>query len=182
MDRALVFGTSDGGPIPSRRTRNKLQNNLNVTETLILFKNFTFRTQSGFVAQLVERSPLKRLVAGSSPAGPTMELIEVLDENGQKNGQILDKDIIHQQGLWHREVAVWIFNSKGETLVQRRAASKKMNPNQIGLCAGHVSANEDSITSMIREISEELGICINKESLTFLTTEKKRKIFSKWFN
>ena len=71
MDRALVFGTSDGGPIPSRRTRNKLQNNLNVTETLILFKNFTFRTQSGFVAQLVERSPLKRLVAGSSPAGPT---------------------------------------------------------------------------------------------------------------
>lgn len=47
MDRALVFGTSDGGSIPSRRT------------------------QIGSVAQLVERSPLKRLVAGSSPAGPT---------------------------------------------------------------------------------------------------------------
>jgi hypothetical protein len=49
MDRVLVFGTSDGGSIPSGRT----------------FK-------PGFVAQLVERSPLKRLVAGSSPAGPTL--------------------------------------------------------------------------------------------------------------
>ena len=84
-----------------------------------------YHTLSGSVAQLVERSPLKRLVAGSSPAGPTMELIEVLDENGQKTGQILDKEIIHQNGLWHQEVAVWIFNSKGETLVQRRAATIK---------------------------------------------------------
>lgn len=52
-----------------------------------------------------------------------------------------------------------------------------MNPNQIGLCAGHVPANENSITSMVREISEELGISINKESLTFLTTEKKERSF-----
>lgn len=136
-----------------------------------------YHTLLGSVAQLVERSPLKRLVAGSSPAGPTMELIEVLDENGQKTGQILDKEIIHQNGLWHREVAVWIFNSKGETLVQRRAASKKMNPNQIGLCAGHVPKNEDSITAMIREISEELGIQIEPKSLNFLITEKKEKSF-----
>jgi isopentenyldiphosphate isomerase len=106
-----------------------------------------------------------------------MELIEVLDENGQKTGQILDKEIVHQNGLWHREVAVWIFNSKGETLVQRRAATKKMNPNQIGLCAGHVPANEDSITSMIREISEELGIIVDQKSLNFLITEKKEKFF-----
>ncbi|MDD4937667.1 MAG: NUDIX domain-containing protein [Candidatus Shapirobacteria bacterium] len=106
-----------------------------------------------------------------------MELIKVLDENGQETGQILDKEIIHQKGLWHREVAVWIFNSKGEILVQRRAASKKMNPNQIGLCAGHVPENEDSITAMIREISEELGIEVNQKSLNFLITEKKERSF-----
>lgn len=106
-----------------------------------------------------------------------MELIEVLNESGQKTGQILDKEIIHQQGLWHREVAVWIFNSKRETLVQRRAASKKMNPNQIGLCAGHVPENEDSITAMVREISEELGIRIDPKLLIFLVTEKKERSF-----
>ncbi len=137
-----------------------------------------YHTLLGFVAQLVERSPLKRLVAGSSPAGPTMELIAVLNENGQKTGQILDKEIIHQNGLWHQEVAVWIFNSKGEILVQRRAATKKMNPNQIGLCAGHVPENEDSITAMVREISEELGMKVNQKSLNFLITEKKEKSFS----
>jgi len=106
-----------------------------------------------------------------------MELIAVLNEKGQKTGQILDKEIIHQNGLWHQEVAVWIFNSKGETLVQRRAATKKMNPNQIGLCAGHVPENEDSITAMIREISEELGIEVNQKSLNFLIAEKKEKSF-----
>lgn len=106
-----------------------------------------------------------------------MELLKVLNENGQETGQVLDKEIIHQQGLWHHEVAVWIFNSKGETLVQRRAASKKMNPNQIGLCAGHVPANEDSITAMVREISEELGIKVNQKSLNLLVTEKKERSF-----
>jgi isopentenyl-diphosphate delta-isomerase len=102
-----------------------------------------------------------------------MELIEVLDENGQ----ILDKDIIHQQGLWHREVAVWIFNSKGETLVQRRAASKKMDPNKLGLCAGHVPSNEDSITAIIREISEEIGVQVTSGDIHFLVTEKKDRSF-----
>lgn len=126
---------------------------------------------------MVERSPLKRLVAGSSPAGPTMELIEVLDEKGQKTGQILDKEIVHQNGLWHREVAVWIFNSKGETLVQRRAASKKMNPNKLGLCAGHVPSNEDSITAMVREISEEIGIQVTPNDIHFLITEQKDRSF-----
>jgi len=106
-----------------------------------------------------------------------MELIEVLDENGKKTGQILDKEIIHQNGLWHREVAVWIFNSKGETLVQRRALTKKMNPNKIALCAGHVPTNEDSITAIIREIKEELGIQVNPHSLQFLITEKEEKSF-----
>ncbi len=47
MDRALVFGTSDGGSIPSRGTIN------------------------GSVAQLVEQLPLKELVRGSNPRGLT---------------------------------------------------------------------------------------------------------------
>ena len=55
MDRALVFGTSDGGSIPSGRT--------------LFF---------GSVAQSVERSPLKRLVAGSNPAKPTLNFAAVL--------------------------------------------------------------------------------------------------------
>jgi len=107
-----------------------------------------------------------------------MELLNILNDKGRKTGKILDKEIIHQQGLWHREVAVWIFNPQGATLIQRRAASKKMHPNKLGLCAGHVPSNEDSITAMQREILEELGIKINPKSLNFLITEKKEQSFS----
>ena len=48
MDRALVFGTRNEGSIPPGRTG-----------------------EQGLLAQLVEQSPLKRSVAGSSPVQPT---------------------------------------------------------------------------------------------------------------
>ena len=48
MDRALVFGTRDEGSSPPGRTR-----------------------KIGLLAQLVEQSPLKRSVTGSSPVQPT---------------------------------------------------------------------------------------------------------------
>jgi hypothetical protein len=66
MDRVLVFGTSDGGSIPSRGT--KLVNghsSLVVGLTTIL----------GSVAQLVEQLPLKELVVGSIPARLTLPFL-----------------------------------------------------------------------------------------------------------
>ena len=157
MDRVLVFGTSDGGSTPSGRTMKQ-----------------------GSLAQLVEQSPLKRSVVGSNPTGPTMaEKLKVLDSEGKEIGQILDRDLIHQKGLWHREVAIWIFNDKGEVLLQRRSKNKKQSPNKLGLCAGHVEYTQDSIKTAQNELLEEIGVSVNKKDLLYLKTEKKEKIFSK---
>lgn len=87
-----------------------------------------------------------------------MELIDVLDENGNLTGKKEDKDTIHKTGIWHREVAVLIQNEQGEYLIQKRAATKKQAPNKWGLTAGHVDAGEDYEHAMVREIKEELGI------------------------
>jgi len=38
------------------------------------------------------------------------ELIDVLDENGVKTGEILSRDGIHKKGLWHRSIVVAIIN------------------------------------------------------------------------
>lgn len=112
-----------------------------------------------------------------------MELVKVLDKNGQETGQILDKDIVHQNGLWHREVIVWIFNSKGQTLIQKRSSNKKTAPNKWALCAGHIPSNEDSITSAQRELFEEVGLKKNKNEIFYITTQKKEKIFApNWIN
>lgn len=42
----------------------------------------------------------------------TEELIDVLDENGIKTGQILPRKEVHQKGLWHRIIVVAICVSE----------------------------------------------------------------------
>lgn len=102
-----------------------------------------------------------------------MELLDVLDEEGNLTGKKEDKDIIHEKGLWHREVCVLIRYRKGEYLIQKRAATKKQAPNKWGMTAGHVDAGEDFEEAMIREIREELGIEVALEELTPLATFKE---------
>ena len=107
-----------------------------------------------------------------------MELLKVLDENGNETGEILDRELVHSRGLWHREAVVWIFNSKGETLLQRRSKNKKMAPGKLALCAGHIESRDDSLTTAKKELFEELGIDVDKKDIIYLITEKKEKIFS----
>ena len=103
-----------------------------------------------------------------------MELLDVVDENNNLTGIKEDKDIIHQKGLWHRESAIWIMNENGEMLFQKRAASKKQNPNKWALTAGHVDAGEEPIDTMVREIQEELGVNIEKEKFSKILVEKEK--------
>lgn len=71
MDKALVFGTSDGGSIPSRDTK-------------FLSHPTDF---SGTLAQPAEQGPLKPKVRGSIPLRPTIVFIEEL-KLFKKNPQV----------------------------------------------------------------------------------------------
>ncbi len=103
-----------------------------------------------------------------------MEYLDVVDENNQLTGKTEERNIIHEKGIWHREVAVWIMNEKGEILLQKRAANKRQEPNKWAICAGHVEAGESVEDSMIREMEEELGIKVNMNQLEFLKIYKKQ--------
>ena len=94
-----------------------------------------------------------------------MELIEIVDENGNFTGQVVDKEYAHDHNLLHNEVAVFIINDKGETLLQNRSANKRFNPNKWAICAGHVDAYESIIDAAIREVKEEIGLNISKDKL-----------------
>ena len=54
-----------------------------------------------------------------------MSAIEVIlvDKNDAPTGK-MEKLEVHEKGLLHRAVTVYVFNRKGEFLLQRRAASK----------------------------------------------------------
>ena len=92
------------------------------------------------------------------------ELIDVLDENGNKTGEVETKEEIYKRGLWHRSVHIWIENDKQELLVQKRNPLKNTFPNLWAISsAGHVIAGETSIESGLRELKEELDVDAKKE-------------------
>ena len=106
-----------------------------------------------------------------------MELLDIVDEKNNLTGKSIDREIVHKEGLWHREVGVIIINEKGELLLEKRSAIKKQSPNKWAICAGHIEAGDIPQKAIVREIKEELGIDVNFEDLQFLDIFKRNKKF-----
>lgn len=104
------------------------------------------------------------------------ELIDIFDgDNNPLNLQKM-KSEAHESGLWHRAAHVWIYNSKGEILLQLRAKDKKLYPGKWDISAsGHVSANEEPIVSALREIEEEIGLSVKEDDLELVQIRKKER-------
>lgn len=94
-----------------------------------------------------------------------MELIDIVDENGNFTGQVMDKEEAHDKNLLHNEVAVFIINDNKQVLLQKRNTNKRFNPNKWALCAGHVDAGESLESAALRELNEEVGISISINDL-----------------
>lgn len=103
-----------------------------------------------------------------------MELLDVLDEEGNMTGKVEDKDIIHEKALWHKEVDAWIVNEKGEILIQKRSETKKQAPNKWVSTGGHVKSGEDEKEAIAREVKEEIGLDCEKENLHLILIAKHR--------
>ena len=87
------------------------------------------------------------------------EYFDVLNNKGDYTGKIESREKCHKEGLWHKAVAVFVINSKGQVLLQRRSPNKKMWPNMWDITAGgHVLSGEFGFQSIIRECKEEIGI------------------------
>ncbi len=101
------------------------------------------------------------------------ELIDIVDENNTLLGIQKMKSAAHRDGLWHRTAHVWIYNSRGEILLQLRAKDKDLYPNLWDIsAAGHLAAGEDVTDGAIRETQEEIGLKIDRNSLDFLEIRK----------
>jgi isopentenyldiphosphate isomerase len=108
------------------------------------------------------------------------ELIDIVDENNNLTGEQKMKSEAHRDGLWHRAAHIWIYNSKGEALLQLRAKEKELWPDMWDLsAAGHVGAGEEPIVSGLREIQEELGLDIKVEDMEFYKVIPEKVKFNK---
>jgi len=108
----------------------------------------------------------------------TTEYLDVLDEKGNKTGEIKSKKEAHDKGLWHKSVHVWFLNGKGELLMQLRG-EKLTHPNYWDIsAAGHAVAGDDSVKTAIKETREELGIILAPEQLKYIGTVKVSEILN----
>ena len=110
------------------------------------------------------------------------EYFDVLDENGNRTGEIKLRADVHKDGDWHKVVHIWIINQNNEILLQRRCPTKDSLPNMLDMaCAGHLTTEDDSITAALRELKEELNLDINPNQLNFIKTFKNRLRYSDTF-
>lgn len=97
------------------------------------------------------------------------ENIILVDKNDKKIG-IEEKILVHKEGKLHRAFSVFIFNSKEELLLQKRATNKYHSPNLwTNTCCGHPREGEEIIEAARRRLKEEMGFsCLLAEKYSFI--------------
>lgn len=86
----------------------------------------------------------------------TTEVI-LVNENDEAIGT-MEKMEAHRQGLLHRAFSVFIFNKKGEMLLQQRASSKYHSPDLwTNACCSHPMPGEPVLEAAHRRLQEEMG-------------------------
>lgn len=88
----------------------------------------------------------------------TEELLDIVDDNDHVIGQE-SRTIVHQRGLQHRGVHVFLFTDDGKMLIQKRSADRAASPSLLDCSISeHVKAGEDYHDAAIRGMKEELGV------------------------
>lgn len=81
----------------------------------------------------------------------------LVDENDAQTGT-MEKMEAHRKGLLHRAFSVFIFNKKGEFLLQQRAMQKYHNGGLwTNTCCSHPFPGEDIQDAAKRRLKEEMG-------------------------
>jgi isopentenyl-diphosphate delta-isomerase len=87
-----------------------------------------------------------------------MEQVILVDEQDNQIG-LMEKIEAHQKALLHRAFSVFIFNSKGEMLLQQRSLKKyHCGGLWTNACCSHPRSGEATIDAATRRLKEEMGI------------------------
>jgi isopentenyl-diphosphate Delta-isomerase len=87
-----------------------------------------------------------------------IEEVILVDENDLALGR-MEKLEAHQKGVLHRAFSVFIFNSKNELLIQRRALSKYHSAGLwTNTCCSHPRPGEETLSAAKRRLNEEMGM------------------------
>ncbi len=94
-----------------------------------------------------------------------MEQVILVDERDNEIG-LGEKMQTHKEGKLHRAFSVFVFNSKGETLLQKRAATKYHGGGLwSNTCCSHPRKGETPEVAAKRRLQEEMGFVCDLKTL-----------------
>ena len=104
-----------------------------------------------------------------------MEEVILVNDLDEQIG-LMEKLEAHEKGLKHRAFSVFVFNSKGEMLIQRRATHKYHSGGLwSNACCSHPRNGEKTINAANRRLFEEMGM---KSFLAFSFKFSYEAVFS----
>ncbi len=103
----------------------------------------------------------------------TDEFVILVDENDNEIG-VEEKIKAHEKGKLHRAFSIFIFNSKGEMLIHKRAENKYHSPGLwTNACCSHPRPKESLEEATKRRLMEEMGFnCSLKKAFSFIYKAK----------
>lgn len=111
----------------------------------------------------------------------TGERWDLYDAQGNRTGKYMIRGEEVPAGYYHLAVHIWPINSKGEFLVQRRAATVQWKPNLWAVTGGSAISGEDALTAARRELLEEIGLDANAEEMHQIAFLKRTNSFCSVF-
>ena len=98
-----------------------------------------------------------------------IEYVVLVNQEDRSLGT-LEKMEAHERGVLHRAFSVFVFNSKGELMLQQRALEKYHSPGLwSNTVCSHPRADETPLQGASRRMQEEMGFsCSLEKAFTFI--------------
>jgi len=101
------------------------------------------------------------------------EKVILVDENDKQIG-LMNKMEAHEKGALHRAFSIFVFNSKGEFLIQQRAFSKYHSGGEwANTCCSHQREGESTLEAAHRRLVEEMGFDVELKEVFDFTYKKE---------
>ena len=106
-----------------------------------------------------------------------MELVDVFDNKRNSLNKVIERYNNNTPGEFTQVVHLWIQNSNGEFLIQKRSMKKKVHPGMWSITGGAVDSLEEPTTAVARECKEEIGIELKPQDFELMMTVKRPSVF-----
>lgn len=97
-----------------------------------------------------------------------MEIFDIYDSSGRVTGRTAVKGTACTGDDYYLGVHVYIYNEKGQFLIQKRAENKAFMPGEWEILLEHTIASENGIDTAVRGVREELGLSYGQEKFKFI--------------